>query len=89
MAVAFKLIIAVPRILLIDTLVAGDGLFAAFLLMAREPGIDSDVPGETATERLIEPAVAMAPSVLLLRLRVVCWEPKSTLLRVLLTSRLM
>ena len=72
MAVAFKLLIAVPRTLLIDDLVVGDWLELAFLLTAREPGIESVLPGETAMERLIAPAVAMAPSVLLLRLREVC-----------------
>jgi RimJ/RimL family protein N-acetyltransferase len=71
-AVAFTLLIAVPRRLLIVAFVAGDGFEAAFLLMAREPGIARDFPGATATERLIAPAFALAPSVLLLRLREVC-----------------
>ena len=89
MALALKPLMAVPLILLIVALVEGDGLDEPLKLRAIEPGIARFVPGATATERLIAPAMAWEPSVLLVRLMLVGCEPKSILPRALLTSRLM
>ena len=52
---------AVPLTLATDALVTGVALLPELRLRASEPGMESDVAGLTATERLIAPAEAEAP----------------------------